>query len=543
MRRGLAALLLLALGSLAAPAASQPAVVSPGPEAVSVTVYRAPDRWGDAEWNPEWLEGTALVSETRTVRLPAGDSVIRFEGVAGGILPASAIVKGLPSGVGEKNRDARLLSPGTLVDAAIGRRVHIRRTSRATGKTTETEAVIRSGPDGIILQTAQGFEALRCTGLPETLVYDRVPEGLSDKPTLAVTTHVDRPVTATLRLTYLAAGFDWQASYVAEMGPDGKSVHLFAWLTLANSNDESFVDARAYAVAGDLNKDEEAESGEPEPASSEIKLECWPQGTTSDVATDLINDLPQLKAAGSDGSESIIVTGSRRAYANLESVSPITVLRAEQEELGDLKLYRIPVPVTVAARAQKQVALLDRAAVPVERLYGYTFGAGAEWEAPHAAAILLRMTNRKEKGLGLPLPQGRVAIFEPVDGVPMLAGEEYLADHAVGEEVELAVGDSPDVLLMLKRTDKAPGDDEVDDDDHESHPYSLEITNARSVPVPVELILRVYENQLLEHPSRKLGRKNGGYLLKVTVPANGSATLRYTVKRIPPPKREEDESD
>ena len=542
MRRGLAALLSLTLGSLAAPAASQPAVVSPAPEAVSVTVYRAQNRWAGAEWNPDWLEGTALVSETRTVRLPAGDSVIRFEGVAGGIIPASAIVKGLPSGVGEKNRDARLLSPGTLVDAAIGRRVHIRRTSRATGKTTETEAVIRSGPDGIVLQTAAGFEALRCTGLPETLIYDSVPEGLSDKPTLAVTTHVDQPTTATLRLTYLATGFDWQASYVAELAPDGKSLDLFAWLTLANSNDESFVDARAYAVAGDLNKDEEADTGEPDPVSSEIKLECWPQGTTSDIAVTTVSS-EELRSVASDGAEMIVVTGSRIRYANLTSVSPITVVRAEQEELGDLKLYRIPVPVTVAARSQKQVALLDRSAVPVERLYGGTFLAGSEFEEPRAAAILLRMTNRKEKRLGLPLPQGKVAIFEPVDDVPMLVGEDYLGDHAVGEEVELTVGESPDVRVMLKRSDKALEVEEGDDEYYKPHPYTLEITNAGSIAAPVEFILRILENQVLEHPSRKLGRKNGGYLWKLTVPANGSVTLRYTVKRIPPPKEEGDESD
>ena len=40
-------------------------------------------------------------------------------------------------------------------------------------------------------------------------------------------------------------------------------------------------------------------------------------------------------------------------------------MSASQEELGDLKLYRIPEPVTVAAHSQKQVAFLERAGVPV----------------------------------------------------------------------------------------------------------------------------------------------------------------------------------
>ena len=52
----------------------------------------------------------------------------------------------------------------------------------------EQEAVIRSGAGGavVLADRATGFEALRCTGLPETLVYDGVPAGLSARPTLSV---------------------------------------------------------------------------------------------------------------------------------------------------------------------------------------------------------------------------------------------------------------------------------------------------------------------------------------------------------------------
>jgi hypothetical protein len=45
------------------------------------------------------LGGFALVTETRTVSLPAGENRLRFPGVADGIEPASAILAGLPGGV------------------------------------------------------------------------------------------------------------------------------------------------------------------------------------------------------------------------------------------------------------------------------------------------------------------------------------------------------------------------------------------------------------------------------------------------------------
>src|SRR3712207_8025869 len=98
--------------ALAVPAQGQERqiVSSPAPERVAVTVYRNPDR-GLEPMNLGWLGGYALVSETRRVRLPAGESEVRFEGLTSGIVPQSAIVTGLGEAVLEKNRDARLLSP------------------------------------------------------------------------------------------------------------------------------------------------------------------------------------------------------------------------------------------------------------------------------------------------------------------------------------------------------------------------------------------------------------------------------------------------
>ena len=115
--------LTLALMLVLAPslASAQAIVASPKPDSVAVTVYRDPDRGAGDAFNLNWLNGYALISETRRVRIPAGESELRFEGVAGGIIPQSVIVSGLPGGVVERNRDALLLSPGTLLDNLAGR--------------------------------------------------------------------------------------------------------------------------------------------------------------------------------------------------------------------------------------------------------------------------------------------------------------------------------------------------------------------------------------------------------------------------------------
>ncbi|MCY7398973.1 MAG: hypothetical protein LH466_09090, partial [Sphingomonas bacterium] len=109
-------LIALMLGLAPALATGQVVTTSPRPDSVAVTVYRDPDRSSAEPLNLSWLNGYALISETRRVTLRAGESELRFEGVAGGIIPQSAIVAGLPQGTVERNRDAYLLSPGTLLD-------------------------------------------------------------------------------------------------------------------------------------------------------------------------------------------------------------------------------------------------------------------------------------------------------------------------------------------------------------------------------------------------------------------------------------------
>ena len=506
------ALSLLLAGLCAISASAQSIAVSPEPSAVSVTVYRDPDRPASREPNLGWLGGFALITETRTIDIPAGDSAIRFEGVAGGIVPTSAIVAGLPSGVREKNQDAYLLSPASLLDASLGARVRLRRTSLATGAVREEEAVVRTGANGAaIVQTAAGHEALRCSGLPETLIYPRVPPGLSAKPTLSVATTSVRRTRATVTLSYLATGFDWQANYVATLSPDGRSMELLGWVTLASGDETSFARAGAQAVAGRLNR--EGDSRPDRPRGEPLRLTCYPLGTTTSEArkVEVSPSIPPPPAeapmAISAISEEIVVTGTR-----------IRRMTAIQEELGDLKLYRIPEPVTVAARSQKQVGLLDRPRVAVTEVYRRRVFPGPRSDSASLPAVRTFVTrNRPADGLGLPLPAGGVALFARAGGRTVLVGQGSIADRAVGEEVEIEAGLAPGVTSRLV---KGEDGDPVD-------VYRLTVTNDRATPVPFEADFEA--DGLRSVSGGSVGRKNGRPLWRVTVPANGIATLRFRV--------------
>jgi len=534
----------LMLATVSASAAAQQVVVSPAPDAVAVTVYRDPRRPAWDQIEPSWAGGYALITETRTVDLPAGTSEIRFEGVAGTIMPASVIVRGLPGMPDEKNYDARLLSAGSLVEAALGRQVHLRRTDRATGKVTEQDAIIRSGPDGIVLQTAAGFEALQCGGLAETLGYQEMPPGLSAKPTLSIRAGSLASTRATLQLAYLASQFDWQANYVARLDEDGRTLDLFAWLTLTNSNDESFPQAQVNAIAGEPNREKDSDEDQGSYAP-EIRLSCWPAGRTSDPVYPVPPPAPPpLLDVGLayESGQDIVVTGTLRRAEMLMSPAPVVAMTAEQEELGDLKLYRIPEPVTVAANGQKQVALLHKSKVKAERLYTVQLSADRPQREWTEAELMLRTRNNKDKGLGLPLPAGKVAVFEMANGESLLAGETQVADLAIDDDLELTFGESPDVQYRQQRL--TSGRENRDGDDiSRAGRYEVELTNATAERARVEVGLRLYEDWTIERSSSKLRLVKGRQTWIADVPANGKARLTYTLVRPKPARVRQSERD
>ncbi len=531
-------LFLIALILLPSPAFAQPLVVSDAPDSVSIAIYRAPGRGADVRIDRNYPRGYALITETRTIDLPQGESKLRFEGVSEGMYPESAIISGLPQGVIEKNRDARLLSPAGLVDAYLRRSVSLQRTDPATGAVRTQAAILRTGSQGgIVIETDEGFEALRCTGLPERLLFDEVPKDLSPRPTLSVLTQSDRPVRATLQLTYLAEGFDWEANYIVEARAtgaqtgdaaddpgDSQRLSLFAWLTVANGGEQSFADAQLLAVAGEPNR--EGRATQPQSPPVQLRLQCWPDDTTSDIPLRRQANFnavppppppppaPMAMMAG----ESIVVTGSRVSRA--DSAVPIAVLTAEQEDLGDLKLYRVPEPITVAAKAQKQVAMIAQPKVSYASFFRGRFtgndlccGDGL----PRPLDLIFRAQNETSDGLGLPLPQGRVAVYEPSEYGPLLVGETRLGDKSVGQEIELPLGPRPDLQWAISAPD-------------EKHPrrFELLLTNAAARAVDVEI-----EVPFELRRSRGFNKIDGVPTWKGIIPASGERRLSFEIEKSP----------
>jgi hypothetical protein len=198
------------------------------------------------------------------------------------------------------------------------------------------------------------------------------------------------------------------------------------------------------------------------------------------------------------------------------------VMVAVQEELGDLKLYRIPEPVTVAANSQKQVALLVQPSVRVQSVFRARTGTRPLGEVASASRYLITR-NRKEEGLGLPLPSGGLVLFTDRRGQPFLAGSGRIEDRAVGEDVEIDLGPAPGITFRIDQVETSPVKGGTE--------YILTATSDRPRPIRFEAEIQVPENSRIARGPR-LTERDGLRIWSATIPANGTTTLRYRFESL-----------
>jgi hypothetical protein len=508
------------------------AVFSPRADSVAVTIYR---------------DDLALITETRTVELPAGAVTLVIDDVVETLLPQSAIVTESGRTLAESNFDFDRLTPRSLLERSIGETVTITRTNPATGRVTRTAATIVAVGEGVVLQTADGAEALYCSGLPERLELARVPDELLAKPRLSVKLAAGDAGPRTVKVSYLAHGFAWSSDYVAHLNERSDAMRLAGWATLTNSTGTVFEQADVQLVAGRLNilaTEVGGSAAEPvfpaegesdveararlihEQALAEVSLlrECFATEVPLQILRrELVRPTSLMfqRSVALDSLEEVMVTGSR----------------IEREELGDYQLYRLPWRTDLAARQTKQVLFLDEPEVEIERFYGFRLDSLTRPLAEEVAIpnLIVRFENTAADGLGEPLPSGVVRVFEEYAGRAVFAGEAEVADRPVGLPVELTIGRAQNVMLEV-RMDLTPADRRG----RRGVAVATEhrIVNNKAVPIDFEIRQAVedngptdYTDVRVDRTSRPMRRKYGDFAWRFIVQP-GEDLLQYRLSAL-----------
>lgn len=501
-------------------AAETAAEVRAGPaDNVSVTIYR---------------DNLALITETRRVTLPGGRAKVLFEGVIDGALPQSAVIRGFEGAEAERNFDFDGLTPASLLRRSIGQDVTVVRTPKAknargrNAQPTEETARIAAAGEGISLQFRDRVEALGCAGMPEKLVFAKIPEGLRAKPTLSTTLAAAPAGERTITLSYLATGFSWEANYVISQGNGGANAGVTSYITLTNSGETGFENAELGVVAGDLARVLEMA---PAALRNPAYRVCWPSKTTTDYPPSqyLTHRFrmppppppppPAPAMAMAKAMDEVMVSAGRAA--------PV------RETLGDYQLYKMPERVSIGANQTKQVLFLEKPSAKLSRVHRFVLNAPYADDRPREpqnTEILLRFKNTEADGLGEPLPKGRARVMAaPRSGPSLYVGEDSTDDTAVGLDWELETGASSAVqtdyrIMQITETHLRDGRKRV------SAQIVAEASNALSRPVTLELQqARVGDQLRISGETLRYTLKDGLPTWTIQLAPNSRKTLTYTV--------------
>jgi hypothetical protein len=394
---------------------------------------------------------------------------------------------------------------------------------------------------------------LHCSGVPEQLTFDEMPGNLHPKPRLSIRLAAGNAGKRTIRLSYLAQGFAWSSNYVARLDPSGNRMNLRGWVTLRNFTDTNFRAASVQVVAGKLHlldTDERGSStlGDTDDYESPSDLRSGREGRLQEMQEEF------EESQDEDGTPTIFsgcysmpVPGvHREAIGYVDSISAedvgslqeviVTGFRAsssivEREELGDYQLYRLPWATDLDARQTKQAVFLEKPTVSIERFYGYRFDAQSfdNDETMVLAESILAFENKKSSGLGEPLPEGMLRLFEATASGDVFAGEAQINDQAVGAPVEAAIARAIDLEFDIV-VDRGTEEDRHGEEVAEFADVVFNVRNAKPMPVTVEL-RQMLDNGALDSKivasNHRVSRKFGDFAWRFRVAANGTETLTY----------------
>lgn len=463
MTGAVAGVLTVALTSIAL--AAEVKVGEDARKAVSLTVYN---------------QNLSLIGETRRISLQAGQSKLAIVGLPASLLPQTARIGGEGFTVLEQSFDANLVSQQRLLEASVGQDVRVVRTHPTTGEESLVTARLISISQGIVLQIGDRIE----TTVPGRLVFDGIPEGLREKPTLIASVDSAAGGETELALRYLTGGLSWSADYVAELNEAEDRLDLSALVTLRNDTTSQFKDATLRLVAGQVNLQTSA------PVDSSAMM--------------------------------------MRSEAKFASASQADM--SAPQSVGDRYLYDVARPITIGARETKQISLLSADGVAVTKSYRFDGLAhahgGVDEIGPVNASISLEIENGEETGLGLPLPAGIVRVYQADPAGSLFLGEDGLGHTPKGEKAELRLGGAFDVTARAKHT----AVDRISRDTYESE-QEITVENAKDEAVSVEVAGFFPQGwEMLTETSPHEKETANQVVWTLEVPAGGSTALTYRVR-------------
>ena len=208
-----------------------------------------------------------------------------------------------------------------------------------------------------------------------------------------------------------------------------------------------------------------------------------------------------------------------------------------QESLFEYHLYTLNRPTTIADNQTKQVTLLTAENVPIKKQfllkgknYYYSRSYG-DLGQKLKVGVYVQFENKRKANLGKPLPKGVIRVYKKDSaGNAQFVGEDSIDHTPKNEKVRLKLGDAFDVTADKKQTDFTKRASTRKYHYAFESAYEINLKNAKEEPVTVTIHEPVPGDwRILSETHRHEKAAAGTALWRITVPAEGTTTLRYRV--------------
>jgi hypothetical protein len=408
---------ILFLGPLILIAQEKPHTVG-AREKVDLTIYNA---------------NLALVREERSIDLMKGVSRLIIPEIPATIdgtsLHFSSLTNPGAVKVLEQNYQYDLVHQGKLLEKYIGKTVEFVRVDPSTQKEFTVQGKLLSTgyqaqprpsydtPGRIDYQQTSGMVA-EINGKIEInpvgrIVLPSLPEGLILKPQLDWLVNNTQQGGHRVELSYLAQQLSWNADYVALVNKGDNALDLTGWVTLTNNCGTSFNDAGLKLVAGDLNL-----------VRPGIRMEDFDRGLAREA---------------------------------------LPAQQFRETALFEYHLYTLQRRTDLKNNETKQIELVSASNLPAKKTFIYD-GLSGQWrfwrsnygyrdqatfgqQSNRKVGVFMMFRNEAAKGLGIPLPKGKVRVYKRDDeGKEQFIGEDLIDHTPKDEEIRLYLGDAFDLV-------------------------------------------------------------------------------------------------
>lgn len=440
-------------------------------------------------------QNLALVKDIRPADIKAGMSEVIFDGVAQQIQPETAMLYGQDIKVLEQNYSYNVISYENMLNQSVGQEVNTMRQNPQTGENIFEKAVLIGAAYGQpVLKFPYGIE----TNFNGRIVFNQIPSGVSDKPTLTAKINNKKAGSKNLFLAYLTGGLSWRTDYVATIA-DKNKLDLTGWVTINNNSGVDYNDAKIQLIAGDVNV---------------VRPVVQPRLLMAKMSM----------AAMDNGVET----------AAMGSVAP--------EQISNYELYTLPAITTIKDKQTKQVGLIEKSGVNYVKEFNFRsplyFGGSYEFEKQHPS-ITYVLENVQKSNLGISLPAGTMRFYEnDKNGNLQFIGSTDIANTAKEETLRLNLGEAFNLTLKgkvakvsEKEVERKPQKQCYNVKLLKTYTAETTVSNADTAENSVIICQNLPDNYKIVKESLKGTVKNAQTRQwTVKVPANGKTTLSYTVE-------------